>query len=74
MLTAEDRARVAITIGADVQRRLVLDVLTRTNDPIERNELLAGAIGILLRHLLQSIALKTDREAWLSEIIKVAVA
>ncbi len=73
-MNALERARAAIRIGQSLQARLVKDVLdTSPFDPAERNELLAGAIGYVLRESVRSTPLPADKQAWLSAVVEVAV-
>jgi hypothetical protein len=72
-VNASDRAHAVIRIGTSLQARLTKDILDTTTDPEERNELLAGCIGMVLRRSVQGIPLPVDKHEWLAAIITMAV-
>lgn len=72
-MNASDRAHAVIRIGTSLHARMAKDILDTTVDPEERNELLAGAIGMVLRKSVQGIPLPVDKTEWLSAIITMAM-
>jgi hypothetical protein len=73
-VNASDRAHAVIRIGTSLHARLAKDILDTTQDPDERNELLAGCICMVLRQSLRGIPVPVDRDEWLAAIITQAVA
>ncbi len=72
-MTAEDRARAVIRIGDSLRGRMFREILDATDNGVERNDMLAGVLGHVLRKSLREIPIPTDRDAWLTEIVKMAV-
>lgn len=73
-MTLDERATFALEIAEALQARLVWDIMTRTVDPAEQHALVAGTIGLLLRRAARDLPLPVDRDAWLEEVVRVALA
>ncbi len=73
-MNAHERALAVIRIGDSLHARLLKDILDTTLDPHERNQILAGTLGMVLRRSVQSIPVMVDQQDWLAEIVKMAVA
>jgi urease gamma subunit len=70
ILSAEVRAAEVLRIADALQGRLVADIMQSSQNQIERNDMVAGVLAVVLRRLVGALPAFTDRELWVSEIVK----
>lgn len=61
-MTPRERAQATLRIASSMEFRLKKDLLESTLSLTERNEMLAGVLGLVLRRTAKAIPADTDRQ------------